>query len=104
MCGEKRLVLSRFSHRLERSVPVVGTFLLGSFFLLACSPLNTPTPTVTLTVIVPTSTASLTPTPAPSLTPTPIPTPACFSQPGRLVDGVIETDLLPKPMTYHVYL
>lgn len=90
----------------SRSVwPRLGLFLLGCCCLFACSPLTTPIPTDTPTDIPTlTATVTLTPTPAPTLTPSPIPTPACFSRPGQVLDGAINTDLLPKPMTYHVYL
>jgi len=60
--------------------------------------------TRTLSIGTSTPTVSSLPTVIPSSTLTPNPAPSCLSRPGRLVDGVVDTALLPKPMTYHVYL
>lgn len=95
-----------FKSRLIDRFVLWGLYLLAAFCLFACSPSETPTPTPV--PIVPSATASLVPTitstPTLSPTPTQTPPPACLSRPGELVDGVIDTALLPKPMTYHVYL
>jgi enterochelin esterase-like enzyme len=42
--------------------------------------------------------------PLPTSLPTPTQTPDCRALPGQLVDGVVNTTLLAKPMTFHVYL
>ena len=74
--------------------------------LSACIPFNQPiltltspakTPTLTFVPVIP----SVTPAP---VIPSPKPTPACLFAPGIIVRGIIETPLLPKPMTYFVYL
>jgi len=87
-----------------RSWLLVGLILTGSAALFACAPDPTPTP------LPPSATPPLTATPSPapaaSATPTiaPSPTADCLAQPGRIVNAVLDTALLPKPMTYHVYL
>ena len=74
--------------------------------LTACTGSNQPIPTATAKprtstpVPSPVPSVTLTPTPAPSATPTS----DCHTLPGQLVNGEIDTPLLPKPMTYHVYL
>src|SRR5690349_19609307 len=88
--------------------------------LSACLPFNQPAPVtpplkiplsktaahpVSITTPIPTlliSSPSETPHPTPLNTPSP--TVSCLSLPGQLVDGVLDTTLLAKPMTYHVYL
>jgi len=73
----------------------------------ACSPLNQPLPTntpgATATQSASTSTPTVSPIP-PTAAPSATPTPDCTTLPGQLVSGEIDTPLLPKPMTYHVYL
>lgn len=81
--------------------------LLAAGLAQACQPLNQPTPHPTHS---PAPSASLappaSPTPKPSLAPLvePIETPVCAETSGRLETGVIETELLDKPMRYTVYL
>lgn len=76
--------------------------------LSACTPSTPLAPSVTVSVKTPTITpiaATRTPIP-PSATPSPSPTPTvdCSIVPGLIVKGIIQTTLLPKPMTYRVYL
>ncbi len=83
--------------------------------LAACLPFNQPISPIAspLGIVSPVETATLSAS-TPTLTVLPVPTtlpsatpsapPLCLSRPGQLVDGVIDTALLPKLMTYHVYL
>jgi enterochelin esterase-like enzyme len=70
----------------------------------ACSPPSAAGPTT-----VPSLTA-VTDTPQVTLSPSPIPptetpdVPACTEQPGQIVDGVLDTALVPKPMRLKLYL
>jgi enterochelin esterase-like enzyme len=93
-----------FLSRIHRLYPVLNLVLLGAFCLSACSPSNQPVPAATATVILPTQTPASTPTATILPTPTKVPAPACLSRAGRIVDGVLDTVLLAKPMRYHVYL
>ena len=79
--------------------------------LSACLPFNGPIPTPTPPAKTPTLTpVSVMATPlvtatlplVPSTTDTP--PPACLGDPGRVLNGVINSALLAKPMTYRVYL
>lgn len=90
-------------------------FVLALFAgLSACIPSTQPTPVASPlgTVTVPVKTPTRTPIPAtrtpipPSATPSPLPTPTvdCSTFPGLILKGIIQTKLLPKPMTYRVYL
>lgn len=77
--------------------------------LSACLPFNRPTPLVPSAEPATHPAHTSTPIPAllaaaPSPSTAPSPTASCLSRPGQLLDGVLDTNLLAKPMTYHVYL
>src|SRR5688572_22548013 len=104
MCKRKCVLHAMFLSRINHLSPALSLVLLGAFCLSACSPSNPPVPAATATVIIPTQTPGPTPTATISPTPSPVPVAACLSRPGRIVDGVLDTALLAKPMSYHVYL
>ncbi len=88
-------------------------FLLmaGSFILSACGPADLPTLPPPSASPLPVSTATLIPSSTSTITPTRTPSPAptatlagCQQTSGRIVEGVIETELLDKPIKYNVYL
>src|SRR5689334_15678452 len=97
---------ARFSHAARGCRRAVCLVLFAT--LSACLPLETP-PAPALTP-APTFTASVTLTPSPvasaTATPSPAhtPRPACLFEPGQVLDGVVESNLLPKQMTYRIYL
>ena len=74
--------------------------LIGSAWLFACSPSNTTAATSSVTPDLPSAATAPRATPSASAgpAPTPSPTSSCLSHPGQLVNGVIDTALLPKPM------
>jgi enterochelin esterase-like enzyme len=87
-------------------VPRLGLYLALLAALSACLPFNEPVPPLATLVKTPIP-VSLTPDtliPSPQGTPdaSPIDTPAC--PPGQLVSGVVDSNLLAKPMRYRVYL
>src|SRR5687767_83067 len=92
------------SSRINRLCSFFGLIVLAPFSLSACSPLNTPLPAATAIIVIPTETPGPAPVATVSATPSLVPVAACLSHPGRLVDGVLDTALLAKPMRYHVYL
>jgi len=91
--------------------PRLGLCLALLAALSACLPFNEPIPPTTLPVTPSRRPFGKTPTPTPtpiSLTSSPLGTPdipaSCLSRPGQLVNGVVDSDLLAKPMRYHIYL
>ncbi len=83
-----------------------------SAVLSACLPFNEPLPTaippIKTPTLTPTAVASSSSTPdnipaAITLTSTPM-ADACLLTPGQVVNGIVDSTLLAKPMTYHVYL
>lgn len=67
------------------------------------SPTRQITPTESQTPVPPTATATSTLVPTPSLTPTPTPM-LCWAEGGRFEMGEMESELLPDPLSYRVYL
>src|SRR5689334_8835530 len=104
MCKRKCVLHAMFLSRIHYFYLALGLMLLWALCLSACSPSNSTVPAATATVTLPTQTLEPAPTATISPTPTPVPAALCLSHPGRIVDGVLDTVLLAKPMRYHVYL